>query len=366
MRALFLTQYDRNGPSSRIRVYQFISFLEDLGIECKVEPLLTGAVKELIAKLFSSADLIQKVFVCLKIFLAFISRYGHVLKAGRYSVVVVQKDVLPFGLFSILKLINPRIIFEFDDAIWEPTPGEKKKTGLMKLVFKYRSYLLKNILTKSAAILAENSYLEKYAKKYNRDVTVIAAPIDLRKYKRSEGVGENDITIGWIGSPSTTYLLESIRAPLNQIVHKHNNVKIVNLGGAPILSNSPRFNNVTWAEDSEVSELQKFDIGLMPLDDTPFNKGRLGYKIIIYLSMGIPTVASKIGLNCEVIDDGVDGILVSSPGEWVKALEKLIINSKLRKEMGKKARQTAQEKYDIQKCAIRYKELLQRVACEKL
>ncbi len=366
MRVLFLTQYDQNGPSSRIRVYQFIPFLEKLGINCEIKPLLSGSVKELVAELFSAENIFRKALASSQIFWAFIKRYGHVFQARNYDVVVVQKDVLPFGLLWILKFFNPKIIYEFDDAIWEPTPGEKKKTLLMKLVFAYRSSLLKRILKQSAAVLAENSYLAKYAKKFNDDVSIIAAPIDTQKYIPSKRAKSDDVTIGWVGSPGTTYLLESIQEPLKKILDQHKNIKLMNLGGSPIISNGLKIENVKWSEDSEVSDLQKFDIGLMPLDDTLFNRGRLGYKIILYFSVGIPTVASKIGLNCEVMTDGLNGFLVKSENDWIEALEKLIEDPQLCEKMGKKSRQIAEEQYDVRICADRYADLLLRVANEKV
>lgn len=357
-KVLFLTQYDNNGPSSRIRVYQFLPYLEQFGITTKVCPLLTGSVKELIARLFSDESMLQRIIATSRITISFAKRYFDVLSAMNYDVVVVQKDVLPFGLFPLLRLVNKNIIYEFDDAIWEETPSGKKDSFILKKIFSYRRNLFHRIVKNSKAILAENSYLADYAKKFNKNITIISAPIDTSKYLPSKKTDDKDIVLGWIGSPSTSYLLEQLRAPLTKLSQKYKNISIHNIGGLKLKWSGVNIKNIAWSEKSEIPSLSKFDIGLMPLDNSEFNKGRLGYKMIIYFSLGIPTVASDLGLNKEVIKNGKNGFLVSNESEWVSVLSKLIEDQNLRHKVGNAGREIALNKFDILLCARQYRDLI--------
>ncbi|MCX6812230.1 MAG: methyltransferase domain-containing protein [Candidatus Berkelbacteria bacterium] len=357
MKVLFLTQYDETGPSSRVRVYQFLPNFKKAGLKFSVKPLLT---KEL--KIISQNDspFFLKIRTGAVLIGNFFRRYIDVISALGYDVVVVQKDTLPFLQFSILRLFNRKIIYEFDDAIWQPNPGVKKNR-ISAWLFSYRKKLLSRILKKSAYVLAENSYLLRYAKQFNKNLEIISAPIDTKKYQPAKKPSKKQIVIGWLGSPTTTYLLLSLKSVLDKIAEK-NDVVLHNIGGNEVKFDKIKVENIAWTEKSEVGNLRKFDIGLMPLDNSPFNRGRLGYKMIVYFAMGIPTVASNVGLNKTAIKNGENGFLVKDEKEWILVLKKLIESEKLRKSIGRSGRTAAESIYALDLCAEKYIRLIYNVA----
>lgn len=354
MKILFLTQYDMNGPSSRVRTYQFIPFFEERGVRCVIKPLIVGPVKEMLAILLYSKKFWPRAKICLKILWRFIRRYPEVLSAWNYDVVVVQKDVLPFGLYYLLRLANADFIYEFDDAIWEPSPGVNEKSLILRIIFWYRRRLFLRLIKNAKLVIAENSYLEKFSRRYNDKVEVISAPVNVGKYRPAGAKDNKKIVLGWLGSPMTSYLLELIKEPITALSKQIENLEFHNIAGLPIAWPGVKTINLPFLEEKEVEYLSAFDIGLMPLDNTEFNKGRLGYKMLIYASMGLPIVADDVGLNRDVVKDGMNGFLVSGINDWTEKLLLLIKDKNLREKMGREARLLAVNKYDLSVCAEKY------------
>ncbi|MDP3954011.1 MAG: hypothetical protein Q8Q06_01160, partial [bacterium] len=306
MKVLFLTMGDEKHPSSQVRVYQFIRHFENMGIQCVVYPFITMAMRERMARAIKSGEFINKVDATARIILtgivALAKRAVVIISANKYDVVVSQKDILPFGLQDLLKWRNPNIIFEFDDAIWETSPRQEKRPAILKFVHRNNTKLFYKMIQKSKIILVNNSYQAGHARKFHDNVKEISAPIDTDKYKPTiTSRKDNEITLGWIGSWSTSYMLEDISGALERVGEKYGDkVKLRNINGTPFKLKNMKVENIAWENDEIQSDLAKLDIGLMPLDDLPVNRGRLGYKMIIYMSLGIPYVAQDIGLNREV------------------------------------------------------------------
>lgn len=360
MKVLFLTQYDRSGPSSRVRVYQFLPLYQAAGISCTIKPLITGEVKEKLNVLLTSTSFFARAKLCLYILWRFLGRYVDVLSASRYDVVVVQKDVLPFGLNLLLRLVNAQFIYEFDDAIWQPSPNSNERSFILKLIFRYRRHLFHTMLRTARAVIAENSYLAAYARRFSKDVVMMSAPIDTNKYVRQPQPKDKPLVIGWLGTPMTSHLLEALRGPLTKLA-KDIPIELHNVAGNPIAFPGVSVKNIPWSEEREVEYLSAFDIGVMPLDDDKFNEGRLGYKMLLYGSMGIPTVADDVGLNREVIEDGINGYLVKGEKQWYDRLFMLARDAALRSRMGAEARPRI-ARFDIHACARQCLALFARVS----
>lgn len=365
MKVLFLTMYDKNGPSSRVRVYQFLKGFIERGLKPEVRPLLKGNVQTMISQLLSTKNAILRLKISFQILVSFLHRFQDVFSARKYDAVVVQKDVLPFGLFWLLRLFNRNIIFEFDDAIWTQTNHSSKSSPLLAMIFWYRRVLFRRIVAGSKAVLAENTYLAAEAGRFSKHVEIISAPVDTVKYLRKETASrekKRKVVIGWLGSPGTTYLLKSLEPILNEICAMHPNIELHNIGGLPLSFSGVKVKNIAWEEHTEVENVSQFDIGLMPLDDSDFNKGRLGYKMIIYQSLSIPIVAQNLGLNKTVVTDGIDGFLVDSKNDWIVAIDKLIRNPQQRIDMGRLGRKNAEQEFDLNVCCDRYTNLIRSVA----
>ena len=203
------------------------------------------------------------------------------------------------------------------------------------------------------------------AKKYNDKVEVISAPFDTNKYVSDNHDHGERVVLGWLGTPMTSYLLNLIKEPMTEVAKEVSNLEFHNIAGLPVDFPGMKVVNIPWSEEREVEYLSEFDIGLMPLDDTEFNKGRLGGKMVIYASMGLPIVADDVGLNREVVTDGVNGYLVKTPTEWKERLLTLIKDPDLRRRMGSKGREVATARFDLQICAAKYKGILERLIQSK-
>ena len=252
-------------------------------------------------------NLLKLIFLLLQIFFQFLKRYIHVIQAWSYDLVVVQKDVLPFALRFLLKLGQKKVVFEIDDAIWLPHNSIGKKGTIQKAIASYRKHCLSGVLKSSTAVITDNSFLTQYAHQYCHNVLTLTAPIDSQKYK-VQHIHCSEINFIWIGSPGTSYLLEGLIPSLERLSLK-TSIILHNVGGLPLKSKKFKILNQEWSIKQELESLSVADIGLMPLDNLPFNRGKWGYKMVQYFAAGIPTLASKVGLNKEAIIDFKNGIL---------------------------------------------------------
>lgn len=362
MNILFLTVGDEKHPSSQVRVYQFLPYFRNMGIKCTVRPFLSIETRLKIAPELASKNIFKAAKAICILVLALLKRLGTVITAYSYSAILVQKDVLPFGLQTLLHRINPNIIFEFDDAIWELPPQFDERPAIIRFFYPYKIRLFHKMLKRAKSILANNSYQADYAIKLNKKVDIITAPIDTALYKPSDNKDSDKVVLGWVGSPSTVYMLKDIFPALEKLGNKYLNLELHNIGGEPIELKNIKVQNIKWENDKIQNNLTKLDIGLMPLDDEPINRGRLGYKMIIYMSLGIPFVAQDIGLNRSVVKNGVNGYLAGNEDEWVEKLSRLIEDRELRNRLGKNGRKIAVEEYDIKEQAKKYANLFYEIA----
>ena len=260
--------------------------------------------------------------------------------------------------------MNKNIIFEFDDTIFEPSQFAR---GFNKSYDKYRRKSLPSFLKICKHIIAENSYLAEYTLRYNKNVSIITAPIDVEEFFPKRKNRGKIVILGWIGSAFTTNQLRLLVPALEKISQKYPHV-ILKLIGADdtITFQNIRIQQVSWSLNTMIEELQSFDIGLMPLDEDLFNKGRLGYKMIQYMSMGIPIVASNTGLNPEVVIENENGFLASNEQEWIDKLSLLIENPKLRKKLGENGRKKAVEKYSLRTAEQKFLRIITKVVQKEL
>lgn len=348
MRILFFTKYSRRGASSRYRVYQYLDYLKRHGIEAYVYPLLSDKYVE--------NRYTQQNILILYLLKAFLKRLFYILTAGSYDLVVIQKELFPYmpPIFEyLLYLINNNIVLDFDDAIF----------------VKYQnSIILKNklptVIRLSKAINVGNRYLADYARKFNSSVYIIPTTINLNKYKLKnsyEIIGDR-VVIGWIGTPVTSRFLFTVQGALSYLSRKYS-IVLRCIGTSPDFTISGvAVENIEWNESTESEYLLTFDIGIMPLTDDPFSRGKSGLKLIQYMATGIPSVASPIGINTDIIQDGVNGFLARSKNEWVEKISLLIEDIHIREQIGKEGRQTVLNKYSLQKIAPKLVEVYKKAA----
>jgi len=350
LKILGLSLFGRKGASSRYRLYQYIPFLEKKGIEITVFPLINDGSYDVFMGI-KKLNPILKPFV--RFFLvasAMVKRFFHILKAGSYDAVYIQKDVLPSFYIFILKKLNKKIIFDLDDALYENHATVNPSIfSLDNLFFSFRKNNLDKTLKLAKAVTVTTPYLAEYVRKFNPQVHIITGPIDCSLYKPSSKEASDKIVIGWIGSPVTVKYVQDILPVFIELDKKYSNIEFHIIGSNPFNSENLNIKFFAWSEESEISLLSDFDIGIMPLTYDKWSRGKGGLKILQYFATGIPVVCSPVGINNDLVEEGKNGFFAKDNKEWTEKLGRLVENKQLRTEMGFNGHKLVEQKFDLKK-----------------
>jgi glycosyltransferase involved in cell wall biosynthesis len=343
-KVLFLLPYPlRNAPSQRFRVEAYFSLLEQHNIFYATHEFLNEEGWNI---LYKQGSVFKKVVAVLN---GFLRRAKIVLfDASKYNYIFIHREASPLGppLFEWLLtyVLKKKIIYDFDDAIWIPnTSRENKIAGWIKAFWK-----IKYICRWAYKVAGGNNYLCEYAQRFNDQVVLLPTCVDTRKrYNKFKDHNTGKIVIGWTGSHSTMKYLDAILPVLTQMVKEFDVETII------ISNKEPSFNFqglrfLRWQESTEIDDLLKFNIGIMPLEEDAWSEGKCGFKLIQYLALGIPAVASPVGVNKNIIEQGDNGFLCIHDEEWVQALRRLITNTNLRIAMGRQGREKIEKQFSVQ------------------
>ena len=345
MRVLFLTNTPPGGPSARYRVYQFIPCLDRHGIKASCHSALTPFIYR---RCQPSGGGRSKIIY---FGLSALSRLLALFRLAFYDVVYVQKIVLPhvypfpeLMLCKLGRLLGKRVIFDYDDAIF--TVSEvRKKTWFERFACPDR---LPKVLAQCDCVVAGNNHLADFARGYCKNVEVLPTCVELTRYPaRPWNKCSDPVVIGWIGTPSTVPYLDLIAPALRRVAEKRAIVLRI-VGGKEYYCPGVKVECLPWTLAGEVELIKSFDIGVMPLADDAWSRGKCGLKLLQYMAAGVPAVASPVGVNSEIIQDGVNGYLAADTAGWVEALERIIANPAAHADMVKKARETVKQAYAVE------------------
>lgn len=351
--ALVPSIYDL-APSQRYRLEQWEPLLRQHGVEITYAPFES---EDLHAVLYKPGNAGRK----LKLVAGSLARRFSTMKSVRdYDVVYVLREAALLGPPFFERWVHRSgvpMVFDFDDAVFvsyrSPTNG-------------YLSYLkfaskTKSICRMAAHVMAGNRYLADYARQVNEHVTIVPTTIDTERYRVSEKTAESDIpTIGWTGSFSTVQHLDTLRSALQKLA-RQNRFRLRVIGTPAYELEGVEVEAMKWQSDSELKDLNTIDIGIMPLPDDAWSKGKCGLKALQFMALGIPTVCSPVGVNTEIIQDGENGFIANSEADWVEKLGRLLHSAQLRNEIGRAGRATVEGKYSANVQAPRVFELLKTV-----
>lgn len=351
-RLLFLTKYSRAGASSRYRTFQFLPFLQEAGLDCEVAPL------------FDDRYLATKYAVGrahpIDVARALCRRLLDLLRVRQFDLLVLEYELLPYvpaWTERLLAHYGVRYAVDYDDALFHQYDQHRRK-----LVRSVLGNKIATVMRGARLVTAGNEYLADYAANAGAKwVEQVPTAVDLRKYTpRAMGNGRT-VTIGWIGSPATAKYLEAVAGPLAQVCRDTGaRVRLVGAGAAT-LPGVP-LDVLAWDEATESLDIAEFDIGIMPLADGPWERGKCGFKLVQYMACGVPVVASPVGVNRRIVEDGVHGLLANSAQEWVQALTNLVQDAALRVRMGVEGRRRIENFYSTQVVAPRLARLLLQAA----
>ncbi len=336
IRLIVLSKYDTLGASSRLRFYQYLQFFKANGIVVTIRPLFSNTY---LNNLYTG----KNIFI--QVFFGYLKRLFTLFSLSNYHIVVLEKELFPYLPYFFEKLIflsNKGYIVDYDDAIFHnydlhPNPFIRSLLGKkIDLVMKGSSF-----------VLAGNEYLASRAVNAGSfNVKILPTVVDTNKYSFKEKILNDIPIIGWIGSPKTSHYLKILIPVFNKIV-AHYPCRFIAIGANEIDFENTIVETVKWTETTEVSLIQNFDIGIMPLHDTPWENGKCGYKLIQCMACGIPVVASNVGVNSSIISHNYDGYLVNSQEEWVSYLTDLILDPAKRFNMGQNGRDKIVDKFSL-------------------
>lgn len=343
-KVLFLVPYPlQESPSQRFRFEQYFQLLEKHGIQFSVQSFLDSHNWQIF---FKSGHIPSKIFALLA---GFTKRLVALLKAPFYHFIFIHREMTPAGppLFEwiLAKILKKKIIYDFDDAIWLPDGApESRLVNFLKWRNKVTS-----ICKWSYKISCGNEYLSSYARKYNTHVLYNPTTIDTLRHNpdNHQKSPNRHIVIGWTGSHSTLKYLTELESVLQRLESQFPMVIFMVIANRKPDLKLNTLHYVPWKKKNEIPDLLLMDIGIMPLPNDEWTKGKCGFKALQYMALEIPVVASAVGTNSKIIDDGDNGFLCTSSEEWGNALTKLIQDETLRKYMGKQGRKKVIERYSV-------------------
>jgi glycosyltransferase involved in cell wall biosynthesis len=340
---LFLLPYPlHKAPSQRFRVEAYFNLLNQQNIEYATQEFLDEAAWKV---LYQKGSFFKKIIAVCK---GYLKRLRILFAAPAYSHVFIHREAAPLGPplieWLLAKVLKKKIIYDFDDAIW--IPNTSKENGLAAWFKAF--WKIKYICCWSYKVAGVNEYLCAYARRYNNNVVLLPTSVDMvKRYNKIKDHKTEPIVIGWTGSHSTMHYLDDI-VPLLKKVSSEFDVQVL------IISNKKpdfEFSNLEfsyWKEETEIDDLLRFTIGIMPLKKDAWSEGKCGFKLIQYAALGIPAVTTPVGVNNKVVEHGVTGYLCEIEDEWHTALKVLIENECLRKQMGNDGREKMAAQFSTQ------------------
>lgn len=346
---LALTRYERLGSSSRVRFYQYLPYLRSQGMEIVTAPFFDdGYVRKLYSGQRASTGIVLQ---------AYLRRLSVLLRSASFDLLWVEKELLPWipdWLENIFHTRKIPYVVDYDDAVFHRY--DLHRSGLVRALLGRK---IDRVMRHAALVIAGNQYLAERATNAGAPrVECLPSVVDVNQYALTEPSEGQDFRIGWIGSPVTAPYLDLVREAVSKL-HYESPVKIILIGAGRVqpFPDVPA-EVLPWSESIELTLSQQFDVGIMPLANGPFERGKCGYKLIQYMASGLPVVASPVGVNREIVEPQVNGYLATSSEQWLAALRELRESAQIRKTMGQAGRRKAEQKYNLQGTASKLFSLL--------
>lgn len=355
MKLLVLTRYGRLGASSRLRFLQYLPWLDSAGLQVTVSPLFSDAYV---------AGLQQGRRETGEVLRGYARRTLRLMNQGDHDLLWIEKECLPWLPAWVERALLGRrrpYVLDYDDAVFHQYDQHRLAPVRAVLGGKHPA-----LVRAAALVIAGNDYLADYARAAGAPrVERLPTAVDLTRYPDTERVtADTDMPpcVGWIGQRATADFLQPLAPLFRQLIDE-------GLGRFAAIGIDARaldlpMDGVAWNEATEVEAIRSLDVGIMPLRDGPFERGKCGYKLIQYMACALPVVASPVGVNRQIVEHGVDGFLAETDGDWATALRTLLGDAALRRRMGRAGRQKVARYYCTQVTGPRLVELLQQAAAK--
>lgn len=340
---MFIVPYPiGQAPSQRFRFEQYFQILKEHDIQFDVSSFWSQRGWII---LYSKGNFFEKMLFLL---LGFLKRFFLLFRIHKYQVIFLHREAIPLGPpifeFIIAKLFRKKIIYDFDDAIWlQNTSDQNSMIGKLKY---HRKVGL--ICKWSWKVSCGNEFLAQFAKNFNDNIVVNPTTIDTSYHKSTKETQSNQtVTIGWTGTHSTIKYLDPI-LPILQHLNEEFDINIMIIANQKPTWDFDAYEFIKWDKEREIEQLDMIDIGIMPLNETIWEKGKCGFKALQYMALGKPTVASNVGANEDILDHEKTGFLCANIEDWQKYLAQLITSTSLRTSLGGNGRKKVLESYSVQ------------------
>lgn len=352
IKVLLFSKYSRLGPSSRLRSLQYLPLLSEYGIDVQVHALFPDAYLEELYRGSQSSALYRAWWHGMQ-------RIRQLLRRSEHDLAWIEGELFPYlpnWIESALaRSVTPYVV-DYDDALFH-----KYDMSQSPLVRRLLGRKIDQVMRGATCVIAGNGYLAARALQAGALRTaVIPTVVDEHRYTTVNHAADRQPVIGWIGSPATEHYVLDNREVLERVCTRHG-ARLMLIGAhaeAAKQFGSLEPEVVTWSEDSEVAMIKRMDIGIMPLRDGPWERGKCGYKIIQYMACGLPVVASAVGTNSDIVRHGANGFLAGDATTWEESLSQLIADWSLRSRMGQVGRSCVENEYSLKAQAPRLAEVL--------
>jgi glycosyltransferase involved in cell wall biosynthesis len=348
-KVLIITAHRKDrAPNQRFRFEQYLDYLKDHGFDCEVSNLINEQDDRIFYK---PGHLFNKGLIVLK---AALKRTMDVINRNKFDIIFICREGFLTGTTffeSMLRRSKAKIVYDFDDAIWHFDVSEANKNmGWLKNPGKTAK-----LISLADIVFAGNQYLADYAKRHNDSVVIIPTTIDTEEYKPVNHSGNEKVCIGWSGSITTIRHFEVAVPVFKKLKAKFGDkIFFKVIGDGSYRNEELGIVGDPWKKETELAELAKIDIGIMPLPNDEWAKGKCGLKGLQYMALNIATVMSPVGVNTEIIQDGENGFLADTEEEWVDKLSILVEDAVLRRKVADNGRRTVEEKFSVKSQQARY------------
>lgn len=328
------------GPSFRIRLMLPAPELERRGVSLVSLPLLSVAQADILHT--GSAAARARVVIASR---RRLRRDLREVNDARIVVIERQVDLLPGRRLEHEAMDGRAVVLDVDDAVWLPQPGGHPLARLRRNADKLRW-----LASRADRVIAGNDYLAEWLAPHARHISVVPSLVDMERVPVKSHHDSSEIVLGWIGSPTTARYLHGIGDALEAFAKAHPDltVRLIVVGGQASAIPGVSVDQSTWTEQHEADALAAMDIGLMPLPDNAWTRGKCAYKALQYMSAGVPVIADDVGVTVQVIGDESCGLLANSPADWVQALGRLATGAELRARLGAAGRARVEADFSVQ------------------
>lgn len=345
--------YDTS-PPQRFRIEQWERWMRTRGLEVDWDVYDPPALARI---LYKPGRRLQKAWLTST---ALLRRLWRMRRARNYDAVYICRETSLLGPALVerwLHWVGVPYVYDFDDSIFVPDPNSLNRRWQFLKCFGKTATSCRL----AAHVTVANEFLAEYARPHNPNVTVIPTTIDTDKYQPRDRRAAEVLVVGWSGSITTLpYLLQL--APVLQAVARRRRYRLLVIGATGVHIDGVDVTSIAWRSSTEVDDLAQIDIGLYPLPDTVWTRGKGGLKLCQYMAMGLPAVAARVRQNEVIVQDGRNGLLAGTEREWIDAIERLLDDPDLRRRLGAAGRETVVAGYSLHAQAPRVYDILRAVA----